>query len=67
MSKNRIIKIAKLYEIYNNISENKKELSFDKYNKVSENDLCFDSYKMSKIWFLGISKNKKYIAWFFKL
>ena len=62
LSKNRIIKIEKLYEIYNNISENKKEISFDKYNKVSVNDLCFDSYKMSEIWFLEISKNKKYIA-----
>ena len=62
LSKNRIIKIEKLYDIYNDISENKKEISFDNYNMVSINDLCFNSYKTSEIWFLEISKNKKYIA-----
>ena len=62
LSKNRIIKIEKLYEAYNNMAENKKDISFEKYNMQSIKDLCFDSYKTSEIWFLEISKNKKYIA-----
>ena len=62
LSKNRIIKIEKLYEIYNNIMENKKEINFEKYKMVSIDDLCFDTHKTSEIWFLEISKTKKYIA-----
>ena len=62
LSKNRIIKIEKLYQIYNNIAENKKDISFEKYDMQSINDLCLNSYKTSEIWFLEISKNKKYIA-----
>ena len=62
LSKNRIIPIEKLYEIYNNISENRKEIFFDKYNVMNVSDLCFENYKTSEIWFLEISKNKKYIA-----
>ena len=62
LSKNRIIPIEKLYNIYNNITENKREVSFDNYNTISINDLCFNPFKTSDIWFLEISKNKKYIA-----
>ena len=62
LSKNRIIPIEKLYNIYNNITENKREVSFENYNTISINDLCFNPFKTSDIWFLEISKNKKYIA-----
>ena len=62
LSKNRIIPIEKLYEIYTNISENKKEICFDKYNVMNISDLCLEKYKTNEIWFLEISKNKKYIA-----
>ena len=62
LSKNRIIPVEKLYEIYNNISENRKEIFFDKYNVINVSDLCFENCKTSEIWFLEISKNKKYIA-----
>ncbi len=62
LSKNRIIKIEKLYEIYKDVIEDKKEISFKNYNMQSISDLCFNSYKTSEIWFLEISKNKKYIA-----
>ena len=62
LSQNRIIPIEKLYDIYNNYSENKKEISFEKYNVITIKDLCFNSFKTSEIWFLEISKNKKYIA-----
>ena len=62
LSKNRIIPLEKLYNIYNDILENKKEISFDKYNMISINDLCFNTYKTSELWFLEVSKNKKYIA-----
>ena len=62
LSKNRIIPLEKLYNIYNDIAENKKEISFDKYNMISINDLCFNAYKTSEVWFLEVSKNKKYIA-----
>ena len=62
LSKNRIIPIEKLYKIYNDISENKKEISFDKYNMISITDLSFNPYKTSELWFLEVSKNKKYIA-----
>ena len=62
LSKNRIVKIENLYEKYNNTAENKKDISFAKYKMQSINDLCFNSYKTSEIWFLEISKNKKYIA-----
>ena len=62
ISKNRIIPLEKLYNIYHNISENKKEIIFDKYNTINITDLCFDSFKNSEIWFLEISKSKKYIA-----
>ena len=62
LSQNRIIPIEKLYDIYNNYSENKKEISFEKYNVITIKDLCFNPFKSSEIWFLEISKNKKYIA-----
>ena len=62
LSKNRIIPIEKIYDIYYDISENKKDISFEQYNVITINDLCFDTYKTSEIWFLEISKNKKYIA-----
>ena len=61
LSKNRIIQIEKLYNIYNNIKDNNKE-SFDNYNTTSINDLCFNPFKTSDIWFLELSRNKKYIA-----
>lgn len=62
LSQNRIIPIEKLYDIYHNFSENKKEISFEKYDVITIKDLCFNSFKTSEIWFLEISKNKKYIA-----
>ena len=62
LSKNRIIQIEKLYNIYNNIKENNKEISFENYNTITINDLCFSPFKSSDIWFLEVSKNKKYIA-----
>ena len=62
LSKNRIIKIEKLYEIYKNTTENIKDITFEKYNMQSISDLCFNSYKTSEIWFLEISKTRKYIA-----
>jgi WD40 repeat protein len=62
LSQKRIIPIEKLYDIYHNFSENKKEISFEKYNVITIKDLCFNSFKTSEIWFLEISKNKKYIA-----
>ena len=62
LSKNRIIPLEKLYNIYNKISENKKEIIFNKYNTTNITDLCFDSFKKSEIWFLEVSKSKKYIA-----
>lgn len=62
LSQNRIIPIEKLYDIYHNFSENKKEISFEKYDIITIKDLCFNSFKTSEIWFLEISKNKKYIA-----
>ena len=62
LSQNRIIQIEKLYEIYNNMSENKKNISFDKYNVKNVSDLSLEPYKTSEIWFLEVSKNKKYIA-----
>ena len=61
LSQNRIIPIEKLYDIYH-ISENKKEISFEKYDVITIKDLCFNSFKTSEIWFLEISKNKKYVA-----
>ena len=62
LSKNRIIPIEELYELYNNIKENKKEISFDTYDVININDLSFQPFKTGEIWFLEISKNKKYIA-----
>ena len=62
LSQNKIIPIEKLYDIYHNYSENMKEISFEKYNVITIKDLCFNSFKTSEIWFLEISKNKKYIA-----
>ena len=62
LSKNRIIPIEELYELYSNIKENKKEISFDKYDVININDLSFQPFKTGEIWFLEISKNKKYIA-----
>ena len=62
LSQNRIIPIEKLYDIYHNYSENMKEISFEKYNVITIKDLCFNPFKSSEIWFLEISKNKKYIA-----
>ena len=62
LSQNRIIPIEKFYDIYHNFYENKKEISFEKYDVITIKDLCFNSFKTSEIWFLEISKNKKYIA-----
>ena len=62
LSKNRIIPIEKLYDIYSNIKENKKEISYEKYDVVNISDLCFKPFKTDEIWFLEVSKNKKYIA-----
>ena len=62
LSKNRVIPLEKYYDIYNNFLDNKKEISFEKYNMMSINDLSFNPFKTSEIWFLEVSKNKKYIA-----
>ena len=62
LSKNRIIHIENLYDKYSDIKENKKEITFEKYNVININDLCFKPFKTAEIWFLEISKNKKYIA-----
>ena len=62
LSKNRIVHIEELYDIYSDIKEHKKEICFDKYDVVNINDLCFNPFKTGEIWFLEISKNKKYIA-----
>ena len=62
LSQNRIIPIENLYDIYHNYSEKKKEISFEKYDVITLKDLCFNSKKAYEIWFLEISKNKKYIA-----
>ena len=62
LSKNKILQLEQLYEIYDKITKNKKEINFEKYDVVTLTDLCIKPYKTSEIWFLEFSKNKKYMV-----
>ena len=62
ITKNRIIQIEQLFDTYNKSLDTQKEISFKKYNNYSFNNLCYEPFKTSEIWFLEVSKNKKYLA-----
>ena len=62
LSKNKIIPLENLYDLYEKSSKNNLEISFEKYEEITLNDLCIKPYKTSEIWFLEFSKNKKLMA-----
>ena len=62
LSKNKILQLEQLYEIYDKITKNKKEINFEKFDVITLTDLCIKPYKTSEIWFLEFSKNKKYMV-----
>ena len=62
LSKNKILQLEKLYDIYDKLSKNNRELNFEKYDVISLTDLCIKPYKTSEIWFLEFSKGKKYLV-----
>lgn len=62
LNKNKILPLEKLYDIYDKTSKNKKEINFENYDVITITDLCIKPYKVSEIWFLEFSKNKKYLV-----
>ena len=62
LTKNKIIPLENLYDVYDKFSKNHVEVTFENYDAVTLTDLCLKPYKTSEIWFLEFSKNKKYLA-----
>ena len=62
LSKNKIIPLENLYDIYDKFSKNNLEINFENYETITLTDLCLKPYKSSEVWFLELSKNKKYLA-----
>ena len=62
LSQNKIIPLENMYEEYDKLSKNEREINFNKYDVVTIFDLCIKPYKASDIWFLEFSKSKKYLA-----
>ena len=59
LSKNKIIPLENLYDIYDKFSKNNLEINFENYETITLTDLCLKPYKSSEVWFLELSKNKK--------
>ena len=62
LSKNKIIPLENIYDIFDKLSKNNREINYEKYDVITLSDLCIKPYKTSEIWFLEFSKNKKYLA-----
>ena len=62
LSKNKIIPLENLYDIYDKFSKNNLEINFENYETITLTELCLKPYKASEVWFLELSKNKKYLT-----
>ena len=62
LSKNKIIPLENLYDIYDKFSKNNFEINFENYETITLTELCLKPYKASEVWFLELSKNKKYLT-----
>ena len=55
-----IIQLEKLYESYN--KQSKEIISYESIDSLTINENCLPPFKSNEVWFIEISKNKKYIC-----
>ena len=58
--KRNIIQLEKLYDSYN--KQSKEIISYENIDSLTINDNCLPPFKPNEVWFIEISKNKKYIC-----